>query len=446
MKRSTWVLLIIIAALATFILLFERKAPSTDEAMQQKSRLFAERFEDVKSLSRNGFEPMAIKRKDEERWDLETPVSDRADRFSVDGFMDRLKETEVTRWIEGATAKELGLDPPRATWAIEDKKGRATLDAGADAPLDSGLYVRANGRVALVPKSLEETLLRPIQDFRSKELVASPEQEVRRFSMVSAGREILAFEHDGGAWRVTAPFKDAGDSGKLQTILDDVCLCPINGVVEDSPKDFAKYGLDSPERSIKLELKSGAPVTVRLGGPVPGGDAQKALIYAYSSDRPSVFSVSSNSIKSLAQDPVGLRSLALFSHDPYEADRIEVKGGFTIAIVKDAKGMWAVEKPAAGTKAENGSALFTALAGLKGTKAEAPGNLKAFGLGQPFLTLVLRGKGWEENASIGAEKDGARYAMPSGRDAALALSKDDWQAAQAALEVASGGSGPGPGR
>ncbi len=439
MKRSTWVLLCIIAALMAFILLFERKTPSTDEARQQKSRLFSAKIEDVKALSRSGFEPLSLKRKDEERWDLETPVADKADRFSVDGFTDRLKATEVTRWVEGATAKDLGLDPPRATWMMETKNGLEFLDVGAEAPLEAGLYVRANGRAALVPKSLEETLLRHVSDFRSKELVAAPERDVRRFSLVSGGRDILAFEHDGDAWRVTAPFKDAGDSGKLQNILDDACLCPVDTIIEDNPKDLAKYGLAPPERSIKLEMKSGAPVTVMFGGPVPDGDTQKALIYAHSTDRPAVFAISGNSIKSLSQDPEGLRSLALFSHDPYEAGKIEVRDGFAITLAKDAKGMWTVEKPAAGAKkAENGPALFTALAGLKGTKAAALGDPGSVGLGQPFLTLVLSGKGWEESALIGAEKDGTCYAKPAGRDVALALSKDDWQTALAALEVASG--------
>lgn len=439
MKRSTWILLCIIAALAAFIFFFERKMPSSDEARQQKSRLFPTKFEDVASLSRSGFEPLSLKRKDEERWDLEAPVADKADRLSINGFMDGLRDAEVIRWVEDASPNELGLEPPRATWTIGTKKGRATLDVGGDAPLNAGLYVRANGRVALVPKSLEETLLRPVSDFRSKELVASSEQDVLKFSIFSGGKELLAFEHDGDAWRLTAPFKDAGDLGKLQAILDDACLCPIDHVVEDNPKDLAKYGLNPPDKTVKLGMKSGGLVTVTLGSALPGGDPKKALVYAFSSDRPSVFAISSNSIKSLFQDPEGLRSLALFSHDPYDADRMEVKGSFNLAIVKDAKGMWSLENPPKGTKSNDGPALFTALSNLKGTKAAAIVDEKALGLDKPVMTLVIKGKGWEESTEVGAEKDGACYAKPAGRDVALALSKDDWQTARAALQVASGG-------
>ncbi len=439
MRRSTWILLSIIAVLGAFIFLFERKMPSSDEARQQKSRLFPTKLEDVASLSRSGFEPLSLKRKDEERWDLEAPVADKADRSSINGFIDGVGNAEVARWVEGASPKDLGLDPPRAAWTIEAKSGRATLDVGGEAPLDAGLYVRANGRVALVLKSLEETLLRPVSDFRSKELVASSEQDVSKFSISSGGKELLAFERDGGAWRLTAPFKDAGDSGKLQAILDDACLCPIDHVVEDNPKDLAKYGLNPPEKAVKLEMRSGAPVTVRLGSALPGADPKKALVYAFSSDRPSVFAISSNSIKSLSGDPEELRSLALFSHDPYDADRMEVKGGFSLAMVKDAKGMWSLENPPNGTKSDSAPALFTALSNLKGTKAVAVVDEKALGLDKPFITLVLKGKGWEESTEVGVEKDGACYAKPAGRGVALALSKDDWQTARAALQAASGG-------
>ncbi len=437
MKRSTWVLLGIIAALALFILLFERKMPSSGEVKEQSSKLFPAKFKDVASLSRTGFQPVSLKSGAEESWNIVAPVADKADRYGVTGFTDELGGASVTRWVDDASLKDLGLEPPRATWTIEAKSGRATLEVGADAPLDAGLYVRANGKVALVPKSLEDTLLRPAGDFRSKELVASPEQDVTSFSMTSGGHDLLAFSRADGAWRVTAPFKDAGDGAKLQGILDDACLCPIDHVVEDNPADFSKYGLAPPDKVIKLGTKPGATVTVMLGSTVAGGDPKKALIYAYSSDRPSVFAVSSNSIKSLFQDPQELRSLALFARDPFDADRIEVKGAFNLAITKDAKGMWSLEKTA-GAKPDNGPALFTALSDLKGTKAFAGGEMEALNLGQPSLTITVKGKGWEESDGLFEGKDGSCYARPKGRDVALAIAKDDWKTARLALQAASG--------
>ncbi len=437
MKRSTWALLGIIAALAAFILLFERKMPSSGEAKEDSSKLFPAKFKDVASISRSGFQPVSLKSGAGESWNIVVPVTDKADRYSVTGLTDELERASVIRWVNGASLKELGLEPPRATWAIEMKNGRATLDVGAAAPLDAGLYVRADGKVALVPKSLEEALLKPAEDFRSKELVATSEQEVNSFSMESGGRELLTFGRASGAWQITAPFKDAGDGAKLQGILDDACLCPVDRVVEDGPKDFSKYGLAPPDKVIKLGIKPGATVTVMLGSAVPGGDPKKALVYAYSSDRPSVFAISSNSIKSLFQDPGQLRSLALFSHDPFDASRIEVKGALNLAIAKDAKGMWSLEKRA-DAKLDNGPALFTAISDLKGTKALAGGELGALGLGVPSLTITIKGKGWEESDGLFEEKDGSCYVRPQGRDAGLEIAKDDWKTARAAIEAASG--------
>ncbi len=438
MKRGTWVLLAAVAALLAFVLLWERKGPSTSEAEQQKSRLVARPFEEVRRLERAGAAPLVLQKQDEERWSLMAPVRDRADRYAVEGFLDRVGSAELVRWVEKPEPKELGLDAPRAVWTLDHKGGRTLLELGSAAPLGAGVYVRLDGRTALVAAGLEEALLRPLPDFRAKELVATATQEVRRLSLAVGERVALAFERDGDAWTLTVPFRDAGDPGKLQGLLDDLCLCPVDSVVEDSPRDLAPYGLDAPLQKAELTLKSGAAVTVKLGKPVPGGAPEKALVYAWSSDRPSVFAVSSNSLRSLRTDPGELRSLALFRHDLYDAESIAVEGGLALVLKKDEKGMWIVDRPAAGAKADDGPAAFTALAGLKGKRAVPATDPARLGLDRPYLTLVARGKGYDERTVIGVERDGLRFARPLGREVALELSKEEWQAAQSALDLAAG--------
>jgi len=438
MKRGTWVLLAVVAALVAVILLWERKLPGTAEVEKEKGRLLPVAVKEARSLARTGWAPVALAKHDEERWDLTLPVADRADRYAVTGFLDRLADTEVSRWVEGALPADLGLDAPRASWTLELPAGKTTVELGGAAPLEAGIYLRVDGRVALVPPSLEETLLRPVSDFRAKELLTVGSPDVDSLQYREGGRERLSFRREGEGWSVSAPFSDDGDPAGLESLLDDVCACPLNSVVEDNPRDLSRYGLATPIQEIRLGTKKGE-VVLRLGSAVPGSDPAKALLYASTSDRPaSVFSISRNSLKSLSGDFASLRSLSPFRRDPYEATSLTLSGAFSLTLASDKQGGWLTQSPPPGAKAGDGAPLFSAIAGLKGRRAQPAGDLAAAGLSPPYLTLVLKGEGWEEKVEVGAEENGRRSLRRTGRPILLEVGKEDWQTLEAALTVASG--------
>lgn len=432
MKRSTWILLAVVVALGAFVGFWERKQPGTAEAEKAKGRLLPASAKEATDLSRAGSDPLSLAKKGEE-WELTSPVADRADRFSVSGLLDRLAEAEVTRWLEGPPAAEMGLDAPKVTWTLQSASGKSTVELGAKAALDAGLYLRVDGKVALVAASLEDALLRPLDDFRSKELLPVGSADVISFRYSAGGADRLAFSRQGDAWDLTAPFADAGDGSKLESVIEDVCACVVDSFVEDNPKEMARYGLEPAAQEIRLTAK-GAETLVRLGASVPGSDPAKALVYAHASGRPTVFALSMNSLKSLTQDAEGLRLLEPFRHDTYSAKTLALSGATTLALSANQEGVWRLESPPQGVKAEEGGGLFTALASLKGEKAlPAPG--VTF---EPYLTLTLKGEGWEEKAEVGTERGGVRLLKPAGRSVYLVVGGEAWATAEAALAVATG--------
>lgn len=440
MRRSTLVLLALVAALVAAIFFWERHKPTTKEIEENKMKLLDFKVPDVKACGRTGNAPVELVKDSEGDWRLKTPVVDKADRYGVEGFLERLAEVKAIRTVEkSASAKDLGLDPAKALWRLDKPGGPIQIEVGTKAPFDEGLYIRAAGQVALVPADLESLLLKPAADFRSKELLAAASSDVRSFRLSRASGGPLAFDKQGDSdWQIKAPFADWGAGDALQQIVDDVCLCPVFSFVEDSPTDLKKYGLDPAQATIQLGLKKKS-VELRLGAEVPGGDPEKKLVYAWASDRPSVMTVSTNSLKSLEKPPEALRALGLFRHDLYDVDSLEVKGIFSATEERDKeKGGWKFkvpDKPPAGADA---SALPAALLELKGEKAVPASDLASLGLVQPDLTVVAKGKGFEEKVSIGREKDGARYARPEGRPSALLLPKDAWKRIEEALKLVAG--------
>ncbi len=448
MKRSTWILLAVAAALLAVILLWERKAPTTDQREEDRQKVCELQVSKVTRLVRTGGGPVDLQKGPGGRWSLLQPVKDAGDKEGIEGFLERMAQAKALRFPQAGTPlAALGLDKPRATWDILTGQETTRVDVGAKAPFNEGLYLRVNGRLALVPADMESLLLRPADGFRLKNLTAAATQDVQAFTVNGPGGKSLACRRAGrgAGWDVTAPFQDWGADSKIESMLDDVSLCLVDTFVTGSVPDLKTAGLDPPRTRIRLEMAAGAPVDIGLGAPVPGADPRKRLVYASVSGRPSIMVVSQNSLASLDQDPEGLRSLKLFRRDAYEAAELDVEGPLKLVLIRGKEGAWQSKgSPAAKSVGSDLGAVPVALTNLEGEKAVPWDGARMPGFDPSQATFVLKGDGSTETAVVGAEKNGRRLAHPEGRPVALVLPGKGWATLDTALHVAAGSSEPPP--
>ncbi|MEJ2420412.1 MAG: DUF4340 domain-containing protein, partial [Acidobacteriota bacterium] len=321
MRKSNWVLLAIVAALVVFVLIWERKQPTTDQVQKAKKELMVHPPEHVTGLTRSGSAPLAVEKVKSEGWTMTSPVKDSANSDGIEGFIDRLTHARVIRRLPSDTPlKAVGLEKPRAVWTLASKSGKTTVEVGAKAALGAGIYVKYKGRIALLPENMEATLLRPVSQFRSQDLLSLQTGEIAAFTHDSKTKTVLEIKHTGERWTILKPFKDWGSGSRIPNMLDDLCFCPVAGfnMNNPSPADLKACGLDNPRDVFVVTTTSGKQITIKLGGPVAGAPVQKGLLYALVSTRPSVLSISVNSIKSLFEDPGRLRSKQIFLHDTGE--------------------------------------------------------------------------------------------------------------------------------
>lgn len=439
MKRSTLVLLALVAALMAAILVWERRAPTTGERDAGKLQVFDPTLAKTGDLDRRGEAPLHLKKEGQDRWSLVAPVADMADRYAVEGFLERLVQVRALRFpASGTPAAEFGLDKPRAIWTFKGEGGLVRAEVGRKAPFGEGLYLRVNGTLSLVPADLEGLFLRPADDFRLKSLTATATQEVRSFTVEEAGKRRLSARRDrSGGWEVTAPFADWGASDRIEQMLDDLSLCMVD-TFEPAELNRSRAGLDPPLRKVRLEMDKGPAVEIALGSPVPGGDPQKSLIYASVSGRPSPLTVSANGLKTLAQDPESLRSLKLFRHDAWEATELAVRGARALSLKRSKKGGWEAQGVASAKPGSDLEGLPAALSGLVGQQALPWQGPATPGFARAEWTFTLKGDGFEESVEVGAEVEGRRLAHPQGRPVALRVSRESWATVDAALKLAEG--------
>jgi len=445
MKRSTWILLAVVALLASFIALWERKQPSTEEIAKERNRLVDFKPGQVRQLSRSGQGAVSLVKEKGGAWRLTQPVDDTADRYGVEGFLDRLSNATVLRWVEPAASEaQLGLSPPRAVWTLKGPTKPVVLEVGAKAPLNQGLYVRIAGRTALVAPDLESLLLEPVSSLRSKDLLTVGTADIQSLKVVRGGAETLALSRDPtGGWTVTAPFSDRGDSDRIENLLDDISLCPVDQYVSDKPADLSAYGLDPPSTDILVTAK-GQTIEAKLGKAVPGGAPEKRLVYAWVSNRPSVMAVSLNSLKSLDQDPEKLRSMSLIPHDFYDVQEIGVSGLYTLALRRDEKLGWVFTQPKLPPKGAQASILADGLSSLRGERAVPLTEPGALGLSPPALTITFQGKGFSDRVELGRDSSGTWYAHPAKRSVALVLPEQAWGKIVASFTLVKGAAKAGP--
>lgn len=440
MRKSTWVLLVIVAALGALIFFWERKQPSTDERAETEHRLVDFKADEVTAIARTGFQPLTLGKGKDSKWSMTGPVRDAADGASVEGFLERVSTARILRRVDqGADAKTLGLAPGKAVWTFTTTSGPVRVEVGGEAALSAGVYAKVGDTSVLLPSSLESLLLKPSSEFRLRELLPVGTQQIQTFSLVRKNGPPLAFQRTpGGFWNVTKPYSDWGSADRLQDALDDVSLCPVFGFVAGKAQDLSKYGLDPARSDMTLTLTGGSTVEVRLGAPVPGSKAERKLVYAWTSDRPSVMEVSLNSLKNLQKAPDSFRSMACFRHDLYNAQEIDITGLYKVRLVRDDKKGWRFAVPAKPAQGSDAPTLAAGISGLRGGTAVPVQGSPPPGLVSPVVAVTLKGKGFEETLKVGAEVDGSRYALPGGRKTALILEKDAWKRVQAALRLVTG--------
>jgi hypothetical protein len=444
LKRGTWILLAAVALLVAAIFLWERKQPTTDEREEGKLKVFDIQKAEVTVLVRSGESPLQLKRVGEDRWDLVSPFKDLADRNGVEGLIERLNQTRALRFVQpGAASGPLGLDKPRATWTLTSGSRSTTLEVGAKAALGEGLYVRTGGKIALLPPDLESLLLKAPDDFRLKSLTAAATQEVKSLEFRGAPRESLAAHRDPKVgWLITAPFQDWGSAAAIEEMLDDVSLCLVDAFVP-AGTDAKTLGLAPPQCVVRLEMEKGGPVEIALGGPVPGSDPAKKLVYASVSGRPSPMTVSSNSLRFLTTAPEAFRSLEVLPADAFEAQGLRVTGKVSVSLKREGEKGWTFQG-AAPKGATDAGGLPAALAALRGEKAIPWQGPATAGFGSAEITFVLKGPGGEQRMAVGQEVEGRRLAHPEGRPVALLLPKEGWATVEAALKLSAGGGGAPP--
>lgn len=185
-----------------------------------------------------------------------------------------------------------GFDKPQRTIKVTFNDGETvTLLIGSETPLGTGVYIRRTDRdtVYTVGGSTTDILMMTKSDYRDIELFdtvssadlltsvtvsrpGKPDLTVLRKEDADEKKEMTQAEAALATdYEIVSPIKrDANPDTINSALLDKVIAIKAAALVEDYPKDLAKYGLSKP---VKLSFKTseGGDVTLLIGDKAPDG-------------------------------------------------------------------------------------------------------------------------------------------------------------------------------
>ncbi|WP_224368411.1 DUF4340 domain-containing protein [Hyalangium versicolor] len=328
-------------------------------------------------------------------WRLTSPVSGRADKWTVDNITSQLQSAKFKSTVdESPTDSDLekyGLKPPvfsvTAKAYVPDTSGggkddpsrqrTVTLYGGVENTFDGSVYVRRDEdpKVYSADGSVRYALEKDLYALRDKEFLNLDEASLNAIE-VTAKANSYALERDtDGSWRLTKPSAVRADGDRLKQVLQLLKAQRALSFPTDSAEERTKLGLDKPVVDARFTLKEGEPVRVRISQ-VKEGAATKVYALREQGSEATLGEVPEPTLTALDVGLPELRTKVLLSFKREDVKRLVFHPGagaapITLANTKPESNSlegWQVESPKAGkAQSVKVASLINLLVSLKAT-------------------------------------------------------------------------------
>jgi Domain of unknown function (DUF4340) len=224
-------------------------------------------------------------------------------------------------------------------------------------------------------------------------LIDTKPDDLQKVEILGGDQPLIFERRDGNRWQMTAPMDVAADPSKVETLaynLKELSRRPDSATLEP---DLSRYGLDHPERTIKLwGSATDAPLaTLEIGR----ASLDRRYVRAGGSDGVEV--VDARGLDLLRLPPVRWRDHELFRVPSFEVDAVNLSSGGRDLKLRRGRGAWHVVEPirllASDARVDGLIADLGSLRVLDDSRFFAndvkPADLDRYGLKTPALTIEV---------------------------------------------------------
>ncbi|HEX7528511.1 MAG TPA: DUF4340 domain-containing protein, partial [Thermoanaerobaculia bacterium] len=261
-------------ALLAFVVLFERKQPTSAERAKAAKRFVDVNAEDVASvlLERPALPKVDLLRREKNRWTFKGDPEGPADGFAAENLVGDLGRLDVVGEVHtDVDPKEFGLDAPKAKAAVTFKDGSVkTFRFGQAIPGTDATAAAEGARFAAVRAAPLAAMTKPVDEYRSHSLFETPSAEITRLSITKGlGTVVVARgakpDRATGGWKMEKPVSDFASDAFVDRLLSDLASERISEFPAIPVSDLARVGLAPGWATVKLEKGAETVVTVSFG-------------------------------------------------------------------------------------------------------------------------------------------------------------------------------------
>ena len=261
-------------ALLAFVVLFERKQPTSEERARSAKRLVEVNAEDVVSvlLERPGLPNVELLRREKNRWLLKGDPESPADAFAAESLVGDLGRLDVVGEVRAdADPKEFGLDAPKAKATVTFRnKSVKTFLFGSAIPGTDATAAAEGARFAAVRAAPLAALTKPVDEYRSHSLFETPSAEVTRLTITKGPNTVVVArgakpDRAAGGWKMEKPVADFASDTFVDRLLSDLASERISEFPSVPSSDLARVGLAPAWATVKVEKGAETVATISFG-------------------------------------------------------------------------------------------------------------------------------------------------------------------------------------
>ena len=324
----------ILAVLLAFILVLERRMPTTQERVDRGDVLWqVDEAKVAKIEIVRDNQMLEFTRTPPGDWKMVRPETYPADAGSLSSLVfDLAKPAREGEAPAAANEPDYGLVAPRAVvtiTAIDSKAGKDgkaeahTLSIGKEIPGTDTVAARVKGenRTVFVRSTLATDLLKPVDGFKSKKVFPGSLADVGQLTILR-GRGRIDFEKRKEAWWMTRPESDLAASSQVTRLIEDLLAANVTEFLKIPRADLGGDGLAPPIYTVTMTV-SKKPVTLEIGATRSDGKS----VYARSGDQ--TFALEATLTDELSKEADAYRETKVARFEAQNVRQVEWKTGGT---------------------------------------------------------------------------------------------------------------------
>jgi Domain of unknown function (DUF4340) len=410
----------VVAALFAFIVLVERKMPTTAER-ERKGDLYwdipADKVDRL-ALTR-GPEGLEFQRVDATRWKMVKPQKYPAESFAVSSLVSDLAALKRAGG-EGTDAKpaDYGLEKPVASATFDwtdpdDPKARKTrtVEFGSEVPGTDLVSARLAGtqKMLFVPSAVLTGVKKNTEDFLSKDVFGEAASELNKIEILR-GRGKLVLARKDGAWWLAEPMSDLADGQEADRLAGQLAALRAREFVRGGV-DLAAQGLNPPLFHVAVTDSKSMTTAVDFGATRSDGNG----VYAQRDGQ--VLVVDREIVDDLSKEAVAFRSNRLVDFNRGDVTSLEGVFGKTTVALAQKDGGWS----AGGHAVLAGAADDVVSAILDAQSKRYLDDADAKALTSPVATVTIKTKAPSHWVLTLYVRDNGAAAKVSGRPGAFGV-------------------------